>query len=184
METTKKQINEYSKIFTHILKGSIASICEKYKTEKAVVVALNKKDAENRIAHNSPIPQIIEIEMTWRKSCYGYCPRADMRYYDTNGWHYLENCAYAGGCGYDKTSTILANCLNLFPSLKWAFRNKRKKMPYGMAKTTYNDGVYFEYGVGESCYYRVAEYMGYAMKHTASGKTYDKFVFVKKGVKY
>ena len=64
METTKKQINEYSKIFTHILKGSIESLCGQYKTEKGLIIALNKKNAENEIAHKEPLPQIIEIEMT------------------------------------------------------------------------------------------------------------------------
>lgn len=184
MKATKKQIREYSRIFTHILTGDIKNLVEQYKTERGLITALNKRNEENRRAHTAPIPAQIIIDMTWRKSIYGWCSRAEMRYFDAKGWHYIENAAFAGGYGYDKTSTILAECLNTFSALRWSLRKKNyNKKPYGVYKSEYKDGMFFDGGIGESSYYDIALWMGYKMEHVASGKTYDKFIFTRKGAK-
>lgn len=184
MKATKKMIREYSNIFGHILSGDVKNMIEQYKTERGLITALNKRNEENRIAHLAPIPDQIVIDVNWRKSTYGWCPRADMRFCDKDGWHYIENAAFAGGCGYDKTSTVIAECLNSFRSLRWSLRKKNyNKKPYGVYKSEYCDGMWFDGGIGESSYYKIALWMGYKMEHTASGKTYDKFVITRKGAK-
>lgn len=185
MKPTKARINELAKEFTHVLKGDIKSMMEKYKTERGFMNALTKANEENERVHARPLPEYIEIELTWRRSTYGNCPRGSLSWLDSEGWHYIENATFAGGWGYDKTSTILAECLNKFRSLRWSLRKKnRKNKPYGVyIGSPYNDGMWFDGGIGESCYYRICDWMGYKMEHTASGKTYDKFVITRKGFK-
>lgn len=180
MKPTKARINELAKNFPHVLKGDIKSMMEEYKTERGFMNALTKASEENERAHALPLPEYIEIELEW----HGSSPSASMRYETAKERKYIERAAYAGGWGYDKTSTILSECLNKFHSLRWSLRNKKKKgAPYGVYFSDFNDGMYFDYGVGESCYYRICNWMGYKMEHVAQGKTYDKFVITRKGFK-
>ena len=184
MKATTKQVSEFARTYSHLLKGTIKSMCEKYKTERGLIKALTKANEENEKAHALPLPDLIEIELTWRRSTYGNCPRGSLSWRDSNGWHYKEDCTFAGDWGYDKTSTIIADCLNMFPSLRWSLRRKNmKKMPYGVYKGDFNHGVWFDGGIGEESYYRIANWMGYKMTKPASTDLYDKFVLTRKGYK-
>ena len=112
-----------------------------------------------------------------------FCPVASMRWKDANGWHYEERAAYASGCGYDKESTVVAKCCNkVLSGMLWRKKNTRKNIPYGisLANTFFPR---FDGGVGMSCYYRIASFLGGKLEHVASGKTYDKYIFTfgKKG---
>ena len=182
MELTKKRLNEFAKTFTHIQKKEIASRANDYKTERGLLSYLERTNAEEERAHNVPLPIYIEIEVEWKHSrTWGWCPRASMRWEDAEGrWNYINNAGYASGWGYDKHSTVVAECMNRFKNLRYAVRNKNfKKSPYGIRKSDY-DYCYFEGGVGMSCYPRIMDWLGYEMKHVADGKTYDKWVIIKK----
>lgn len=182
MELTKKRLNEFAKTFTHIQKKEIASRANDYKTERGLLNYLERTNAEEERAHNVPLPIYIEIEVEWKKShTWGWCPRASMRWEDAEGrWNYIDDAGYASGWGYDKHSTVVAECMNHFKNLRYAVRNKNfKKSPYGISKSDY-DYCYFEGGVGMSCYPAIMSWLGYEMKHVADGKTYDKWVIIKK----
>jgi hypothetical protein len=184
MKTTNKQVSEFARTYSHLLKGTIKSMCEEYKTERGLIKALEKANAVAKEEHERPLPDVIEIELTWRRSTYGNCPRGLLRWRDSEGWHTIPNACFAGGWGYDKTSTIVAECLNMFPSLRWSLRRKNmKKKPYGIYKSDYRHGVSFDGGIGVSCYYRIAEWMGYKMTNPASTDHFDKFVLTRKGFK-
>lgn len=182
MELTKKRLNEFAKAFTHIQKKEIASIANHYKTEMRFIKKLVEVNSEAIREHKKPLPIYIEIEIEWKKShTWGWCPRASMRWEDEKGgWHHVDNAGYASGYGYDKHSTVVAEALNRFKNLRYAVRNKNfKKAPYGIFKSDYTY-CYFEGGVGMSCYPRIMDWLGYEMKHVADGKTYDKWVIIKK----
>lgn len=182
MELTKKRLNELAKTFTHIQKKEIESCAKSYKTERGFLNYLARANYHAETAHNEPLPIYIEIEVEWKRNqTWGWCPRASMRWEDANGgWHYIENAGYASGWGYDKHSTVVAEALNHFKNLRYASRNKNfKNAPYGIGKSDYTY-CYFEGGVGMSCYPRIMSWLGYEMEHAADGKTYDKWVIIKK----
>lgn len=182
MELTKKRLNEFAKTFTHLTKKGIASCANDYKTERGLLKYLERANAEDEASHNKPLPIYIEIEVEWKHSrTWGWCPRASMRWEDAKGeWHYIENAGYASGWGYDKHSTVVAECLNRFKNLRYAVRNKNfKRAPYGICKSDYTY-CYFEGGVGMSCYPSIMDWLGYNMRHVADGKTYDKWVIIDK----
>lgn len=184
MKLTTKQINELKKTYPHLLRGTIKSMTTEYKTERGLTNALTRKNAEAEKAHAAPAPEIIIVSMRWLQSTYGYCPRASMRYRDTQGWHNVDNAAYAGGWGYDKTSTILADVLNQFRGLRWSLRRKNyNNKPYGVYKSEYNDGMYFDGGIGVSAYYRVCDWAGYKLKHMVESKNFDVFTITRKGIR-
>ena len=69
----------------------------------------------------------IEIIVTWKKSrTWGWCPRAHCRAYGfpkanpsyPGETEFLTSGAYASGCGYDKLSTVVADCLNKLPPFR------------------------------------------------------------------
>ena len=182
MKLTKKQLNKWAKEFPHVSKTYISAYATDYKTERGYYNHLKRKNEENEREHNEPLPVYVEIELTWRKSVYGWCPRAEMRWQDANGgWHYDENAGYAGGYGYDKHSAAVADALNKhFKNWLYAVRNKSlKKKPYGIS---YYKGSFprFEGGVGMVCYPRIMDWLGYSMRHVADRKTYDKWVIIEK----
>lgn len=147
-----------------------------YKTVRGFINNLQKRNDEYASRANMPKVKRIEIEMTWRPCTYGNCPRGSMRWLDDEGWHYEENAAFAGGCGYDKTSTILADCLNKVCSGMLYAKRRAKKVPYGVSLKN----VFFPYfcgGVGAGCYRDIAKFLGGEMEHVAETKNYDKFVF-------
>lgn len=155
-----------------------------YKTERGFLNSLSRLNSDYQTRAEMLDVLTLEIEIEWRKSyTWGLCPSASMRWQDADGWHYENNAAYSSGCGYDKTSTVIAECCNkVLCGMLWRKRNTRKNAPYGIRlKNTFFP--YFEGGVGESCYYSIAAFLGGKLEHIANGKTYDKYVFTfgKKG---
>lgn len=148
-----------------------------YKTVRGFLDNLQKRNDEYARRANMPGVKRLEIELVWKQSAYGYCPRASMCWTDANGnYHYEENAAYAGGWGYDKTGTVLATCLNKVCSGMLYAKRRAKKVPYGV---TLRD-VFFPYiwsGTGKDTYYQVANFLGGKMEHVACTDTYDKYVF-------
>ena len=182
MKLTKKHVREYAKAYPHITAKDIEYKANDYKTERGFVKWLTNANAEAEEEHNKPLPVYITLEVEWKRSAmWGYNPSVDMRWEDANGnWHYMEKAGCASGWGYDKHSTAVAEALNHFKNLRYAVRNRNfKKAPYGIRKCEYNY-CFFEGGVGMSCYPRIFDWLGYDMKCVANGKTYDKWVIVKK----
>lgn len=182
MELSKTKVAKLAKVFTHVSRTHIKVDARDYKTELRFLKHIEEVNSENERLHNLPMPIYIEIELTWRKSYYGWCPRATMRWCDTNKeWHYDKNAGYAGGYGYDKHSAAVAealnkNCKNWLYSIR---KKNKKKAPYGIA---FYEGSFpfFEGGVGMSCYPPIMEWLGWKFKHVAWSDTYDKYVMVDK----
>lgn len=91
-----------------------------------------------------------------------------------------------GGCGYDKESTAVAECLNQIKEvLKPLFNLKNDNIDtknhsligYGAG---YGILPNIEGGVGISCYNTIFNKIGYNFATIASGKTYDVYTITKK----
>lgn len=122
----------------------------------------------------------IEINIEWKKSqMWGSCPTAHgiVRYAD-GGFSTFDGYR-AGGCGYDKESTVIASVFNdylkyLLHDIRLNDAKKIAKKPYGVR---IGESNYFEGGVGTSCYYSISNFIGGELINVASGKNYDKYVF-------
>ena len=139
-------------------------------------------------AENAPELLSIDISVEWKKNrTWGNNPTAKVRAW--TGSHSTESgIGSASGCGYDKESAAIADALNSCPSVMSALyeiaeqigarkEEYREKIGYGSG---YSILPYFEGGVGVSCYYQIFDAMGYTMRHTASGKTFDVYTVSKK----
>lgn len=149
-----------------------------HKTDRGFFNHLAKLNAQNMEKAHRPAVQCLEIEINWTKSrTWGYCPTASAMWRTSAGWGSCKNMAHASGCGYDKASTVIAEvCNQLFSGMLYRRRNARKNIPYGVSLKT---GFFptFNGGVGVSCYYDIARFLGGKLEHVASGKTYDKYIF-------
>jgi len=116
----------------------------------------------------------IKINIEWSKAGNPTC-ESWVSYEDGTGEVFK---ARAGGWGYCKESTVIAeifnNCLayKLFELHDQLIQLGEKK-PYGIS-LGYNY-PYFAGGVGTSCYYRITEFIGGTFEKVASGKTFDAF---------
>lgn len=138
----------------------------------------------------------IDITLTWRKSTYGWCPRGKARVIYADGGYECRDHYFAGGCGYDKKSTILAEVFRDFLAyrlhdpelftpdyqermtaervLGWA--ENGPVMPYGAS--FYNGKAYYDGGIGDSCYTRsIAPFIGGTLEHVAEDNTFDVYRF-------
>ena len=122
------------------------------------------------------------ITIEWKKSkTWGWCPRTTARVeYHEGGYNTGEY--YASGCGYCKESTVIASAFNEF--LKYKLHEikkaKQKKAPYGIRFSEYGGfpSLYFEGGVGTSCYYPISEFIGGEFKHISNTKTVDVYEYI------
>lgn len=137
------------------------------------------------------------ITIEWTKSrTWGNNPRAtaNIRYKDGSfGQVGPFTCS---GCGYDKESTVIADVFN--EALRFKLYQKYSgQAPYGIyyyngdaPKKSYLDRndklqTYYETpsyngGVGTSCYYAIAAFVGGEFKSVASGKTFDVYEYTDK----
>ena len=130
---------------------------------------------------NTKRVKILTISIEWRKSrTWGSTPHAEAQvsYHDGTCQHLGGYTC--GGCGYDKESTVIAKIFDDFLRYKLWNRKPLTNAPYGVRYSTsgqYGESVSFEGGVGTSCYYKIAEFIGGTFAHTASGKTFDVFTY-------
>lgn len=144
---------------------------------------------------NQPAVKEITISIEWKKSrTWGSVPhaRADVTFKDNTAGEYgtgfyRQGGYTAGGCGYDKESTVIAQIFNQFLRYKlWLLSDEAIKggngsndagsAPYGIHH--YRDNYRtFGGGIGTNCYYRIAEYIGGKFEHIASGKTFDVYKY-------
>lgn len=96
------------------------------------------------------------VNVEWTNSrTWGYCPRI-LR----NG----EKVAYAGGCGYDKLSSVLAE------ALRWLGDTDEQHAAIWQAG-----------GTGESGITRALAAAGWTLSRTATGSSFDCFTVSRKG---
>jgi hypothetical protein len=146
----------------------------------------------NEIANSGELIDV-RVSIEWKRSqMWGSNPKAEAwaTFKDNNG---NTNSVYVqsgsiGGCGYDKQSTSVADCLNQI---------KQVLKPLYLIKdaNTHNDNKNHELlgygagygilpsiegGVGVSCYNSIFDKIGFQFKTVASGKTYDVYTITKK----
>ena len=146
---------------------------------------------------NQPEVESMTISIEWKKSrTWGSNPHAEVQinFKDKTAgeWKtgYFRKDGYTcSGCGYDKESTVIAEIFNEFMKGEvWKLTPEQRKggngsgdngnAPYGIH--VYNDlRPHFGGGIGTSCYYRIAEYLGGKFEHIASGKTFDVYRYSK-----
>lgn len=131
----------------------------------------------------------IDISIEWKKGTYGWCPRATARVYFADGSFEFREGYRAGGYGYDKESTVVAEIFNDFLAYKihdtscWVTEGVRlyqdgedNRRPYGMYHKVDAEGVEYAHyagGIGMSCYFDIAKFIGGHLEKTGSGKAFD-----------
>lgn len=146
-----------------------------YKTERGFLKRLAQINAKYEEKANRKDILSITIKIVWkRSSVWGSNPYAEywVRYADgTTNYGKGYTCS---GCGYDKTSTVIAEIFNQeFSGMLYRKRHSRKKAPYGIRM----DGWFpsFSGGVGESCYGAISSFLGGHWKHVAWSDNFDQF---------
>lgn len=158
--------------------------------EKTIYKTIEKEVSRiNAIAQSGKLVSV-KISVEWKKSrMWGMNPSAECwaTFINKEGNTdsvYVQSGSI-GGCGYDKLSTAVAQCLNqINPLLKalYLFKNKniaadnRELLGYGSG---YGILPSFEGGVGVSCYPKIFDKIGFKFERTASGKTFDVFTITK-----
>lgn len=149
--------------------------------------------------NQKPVRKLV-ISIEWKKSrTWGANPYASAQVYYKDGTAENKSGYTCSGCGYDKESTVIAEIFNDF--LLYELYKKHKKESYiNGEKCDHPYGVYyyggkhlkpsengyiktpsFNGGVGTSCYYNIAEFIGGTFKHIAWGSTFDVYQFTKRG---
>ena len=130
-------------------------------------------------------PRIKEmtISIEWKNSrMYGSNPHATVVIQKADGDYWRPDfVATCSGCGYDKLSTVVADCFNEFLGYKLYTYGLPVEIPYGISMA---DPARFKYGlnhfcggVGIDCYYKTAEAIGGKFECVASGKTFDVYKY-------
>lgn len=149
------------------------SRAEARKAEREAAKELAKIEAERA---QKPVKSIT-INIEWKKSrTWGNNPRCEAAVHFHDGTFERSPVYTCSGCGYDKESTVIADVFNAY--LKYKLHKSgmvEAEKPYGMRCTA--DWKYYEGGVGTSCYYRIAEFIGGTFKNLASGKTFDVYEY-------
>lgn len=183
---TLPSVTALSRKFTFITKDELKykRSHNEYKTEKGFLNCLDRINDDYKQRSEKTDVYVLEIEIEWKNNrIWGYCPVASMGWLDKEGWHYANNFSTASGCGYDKASTVVAECCNyVLSGMLWRKKRTKKQIPYGVSifDTFF---PHFNGGVGMGCYYRIAEFFGGKLEQVASGKMYDKYVFTFKKIR-
>lgn len=174
MNATKKLTNELRKQFAHVTDAHIICTVREYKTMRGVIARLEKDNKTEEEKHNRPDVGSITLATEWVRNYYwGNNPHTTATVYYTNGTCETIHGS-AGGCGYDKYSAALAECLNVACSgMLWRARNKRSKKPYGLSHYEKRH-MFFEGGTGADCMVAGCKYLGAKhVTHDRSAKSYD-----------
>lgn len=163
-----------------VLDYELKQVRKRYKTESGFLNHLKLENEKNAEKFGMPDVEKIYIDITWKKSrTWGNCPHAEWECWFKDG-SYMHGKTSAGGYGYDKHSTVVANVMNtVAKGMAWRKRKSSKVAPYGLmhvgknAKKDYPP--YFEGGVGISCYPLIVAYLGGKMESHA-GKIWDEHI--------
>lgn len=151
----------------------------KYKTKRGVLGRLQRLNDSAIKIIEPPNIKCLEVRMIYRKSrTWGYVPKA---YYTVLFDDNTNRCGESPsqtGCGYDKTSCALAYVFNKVARGMAYRKRKKQERPYGIGKDL-NDLPYFEGGVGESCYFKIARFLGLKKIVVHRGDVEDFYTFSK-----
>ena len=161
----------------------INSLTNRYKSEGLTDRRIKnrlKKDIESEdMERNQKHVKEMTITIEWKKSkYYGYCPSASVDVYYKDGTYKHDSGYYAGGCGYDKESTVISEIFSNFLIYKlWDMEDdleKQGQAPYGIY---FGDYPCYSYGIGTDCYYKISEFIGGKLEHISDTKTSDVYKF-------
>jgi len=130
-----------------------------------------KKEAKILAEKNQKPVDYINFSIEWSKQGNPTC-EAVIRYTDGASDRIT---ARAGGGGYCKESTVIAEIFNATMKYKLYELEVGKlfNLPYGI--NSYNNSHCFAGGVGASCYYDISKFIGGEFQKLASGKAYDAY---------
>jgi hypothetical protein len=129
---------------------------------------LAKIEAEK---NQKPVREIT-FSIEWSKS---FHPTLEARCLHTDGsTSYVK--ARAGGGGYCKESTVIAEAFNSLLKYKLYQIENIEALPYGIYINR-NQYTGYSGGIGVSCYYSISEMIGGKFEKLASGKTFDAYKF-------
>lgn len=176
METVEL-VGAVKELAKDMLESKIVRIVESAKRENLSLVQLKnaiKKEAAKEIEEKTQI-EVSEmiIEINWKKSSvWGMNPNASAKIIYKDGTIVNTRSYTCSGCGYDKESTVVAEMLNEHLTyMLWNVRKDSKHInaPYGIRfNDEYNHS--FSRGVGMSCYYNIAEFLGGKLETVINGK--------------
>lgn len=151
--------------------------------EKNINKAIERQVNKIKAVYSAGELLSLKISIEWKKSrMWGNNPTAECWYTykkDGNTHSNYVKSGSIGGCGYDKGSTAVAQCLNQVNEILKPLYKAKNESPlsnnndflgYG---TGYGVLPSIEGGVGVSCYPRIFEKVGLSFETVASGKTYD-----------
>ena len=121
--------------------------------------------------NQKPIKEIT-FSIEWSKA---FHPTLEARAYHVDGsTSYVKS--HAGGWGYCKESTVIADAFNSLLKYKlYELVNLPNEfIPYGVYINR-NGYTGYSGGIGVSCYYRIAELIGGKFEKLASGKSFDAY---------
>lgn len=134
-----------------------------------------------------PVKEIV-FTIEWKRSqTWGYNPalEAEIRFKD--GSYERSRIYRASGCGYDKESTVIAECFNEYLKYKlWAMPLESLKGGNGSldsGKAPYGIHLYSESrphfggGIDTNCYYSIGQYIGGKFESVSSGKTFNVYKY-------
>jgi len=167
----------------------------KTKEENRIERELKRIETEKNQKHVKELT----ISIEWKKSrTWGSNPHASVQveYYPTpergneNGSFERRDGYKCSGCGYDKTSTVVAEIFNNFlmyklyePKRPWSehLNGKVVDFPYGVYMPGYlreGSRPMYNGGIGMSCFPDIAQFIGGRFETVASGKMFDVFKYV------
>ena len=159
--------------------------------------AVKKAAARIDVERNQKAVQSMEISVEWVKSkTWGMNPHCQAAVWFADGSFERSQVFKCSGCGYDKLSTVLADVFNAYlkaPLWRLTVKGCKEAGVYGVwasAAEVWRDGEGVAHysgegrgysgGIGENCFYRIAEFIGGKLEKLAEGKMYDAYRFTVK----
>lgn len=166
--------------------------------QKAIYKAIEREVNKVKNVFSAGTLISVKITMEWKNNrTWGANPSAECWYsYTDNEGNQRSNYVKSGsisGCGYDKGSTAVAECLNQINEVLKPLYIKKDKAIKGIIKPDNNTmhrtifgygsgyGILpsIEGGVGVSCYPAIFASIWYKFSTQASGKTFDVYTITK-----
>ncbi len=159
---------------------------EAAKIERKTAREAAKTAARIEAERNQKPVRAMTLTIEWKKSrTWGANPNLEAEVWFQDGTFQRSPVFKCSGCGYNKTSTVIAQAFNTYLSYKlWAMTPEQVKgghgsgdkgaAPYGVS--CHNaEHRHYAGGIGERCYKHISEYIGGQWETLASGKTFDVF---------
>lgn len=159
--------------------------------EKFIYKAIEREVSKiNAIANAGELIEV-KISIEWKRSqMWGSNPKSEawaaFTDKDGNRNSIAVSDGSVSGCGYDKQSTAVANCLNQINEVLKPLYQLRDKDPNLELRQLFGYGSGYgilpriEGGVGVSCYPEIFAKIGFDFKTVASGKTFEVYTITKK----